>query len=61
MFTSAQYKEFPILWEHGTPIWILVSADLDGYKKLFEHPNLYEFMEVKGKYYEDKHFWRKVI
>lgn len=65
LFTPAQEKEFPILWQNGTPIWVLKDGGESDYKALFDHPNLKDYMKVKGEYEVNQKFnwelkWDKV-
>lgn len=44
-FTPAQLKEFPRLYEHNAPIYILTAGDDIEYAKLFLPSNLYDYMD----------------
>lgn len=54
VWTKAQRKEFPVLVENGTPIWILVDGSLQEYKKLFQPMNLWEYMDISKKNFKRK-------
>ena len=43
-FTKAQIEFFPQLHNNGSPIWVLVAATDNEYKKLFQEANLMEYM-----------------
>lgn len=47
-FTNAQLEEFPKLSVNGTKIWILVAANDNEYRKLFQPENWLEYFMLKG-------------
>jgi hypothetical protein len=42
VWTNAQKKEFPLLFDNGTPIWVI--TDPNEYNKLFGPANLKDYM-----------------
>lgn len=46
-FTPAQLDFFPKLCANGSGVWIMVAANEDEYKKLFERPNWYIYLMTK--------------
>lgn len=46
-FTAAQMETFPKMSANGSPIWILVAATENEYKKLFAPENFMEYMILK--------------
>lgn len=45
-FTKAQKLKFPVLEKFGVGIWIITSADQEGYDKLFAAPNWRDYVKA---------------
>lgn len=44
-FTKAQKWKFPLLMEHGCGIWVLTAATDEQYNRLFQTPNLWDYLK----------------
>lgn len=47
-FTPEQIKWFPMMSEHGAPIYILTGSSEAEYRKLFQPENWLEYFMLKG-------------
>lgn len=45
-FTPAQLRKFPLFVANGSPVWILVAATEDEYKKLFRDCNWWTYLKT---------------
>ena len=46
-FTKAQRWRLPELMKHGIGVWVLVGANEEEYDKLFQPPNLFDYLAEK--------------
>lgn len=46
-FTRAQLREFPIWTAHGVGIWVMTS--IRDYKKLFDKPNWWQYVDTQNR------------
>jgi hypothetical protein len=45
-FTRAQKYKFPLLMKNGCGIWILTEASDEQYARLFQSPNLWDYLKL---------------
>lgn len=43
-FTAAQLLNFPLMWAHGSPVWVLIDDSDEEMSKLFEPCNFHLYM-----------------
>lgn len=46
VYTPAQLDTFPLLVANGSPVWTLVAATEDEYKKLFQPCNWHLYLDI---------------